>query len=103
VNAYRLLIRPEAAREVDQAARWYDARQRGLGPEFLRSFRAAADALRRNPLIYQNVTGDARRVLLRRFPYSIFYEVHGSDVVILACFHEARDPEDWQRRVTEGP
>lgn len=36
---------------------------------------------------------------MRRLPYSIFYEVHGSDVVILACFHEARDPELGQRRL----
>lgn len=68
----------------------------------MRAFRSAADSLRRNRFIYQIVAAEARRVVLRRFPYSIFYEVHGSEVVILACFHEARDPEEWQRRLTRG-
>jgi plasmid stabilization system protein ParE len=101
-SSYRLVIRPEAKAELTEGTRWYEARTRGLGREFLRAFRAATGPLRRNPFMYPIVVGEGRRVLLRRFPYSIFYEVHGSDVVILACFHEARDPEEWQRRITEG-
>jgi plasmid stabilization system protein ParE len=100
VNRYRLVIRPEADRELAEAARWYEERERGLGREFLRAFRAATDVLRRNPSLYRIVVEQARRVLLRRFPYSIFYEIHGTDVVVLACFHEARDPEEWQRRTS---
>ena len=97
---HRLIIRPEAVAEVSEATGWYEQRESGLGRDFLRSFRAAAAALRRNPLHYQIVAGDARRVVLRRFPYSIFFEVHGSDVVVLACFHESRDPAEWRERIS---
>jgi toxin ParE1/3/4 len=96
-HRYRLVIRPEPRNEV---AKWYDAREQGLGRDFLRAFRAATDVLRRNPLQYQVVFEDMRRVILRRFPYSVFYEIHGSDVVILGCMHGARDPEEWQKRAT---
>jgi plasmid stabilization system protein ParE len=96
--SYRLVIRPEADAEVAEAARWYDSQERGLGREFLRSFRAATALLRRNPFQYQKVTMESRRVLLRRFPYSVFYEVHGNEVVILACFNTGRDPQHWQER-----
>lgn len=101
-NQYRLLIRPEAREEVAEAAGWYDARERGLGRDFLRAFRAATDLLKRNPLHYQIVFAEMRRVLLRRFPYGVFYEIHGSDVVVLGCMHEARNPEEWQKRATGG-
>lgn len=63
--SYRSTIRPEADEEVAEAARWYEARERGLGREFLRAFRAATAALRRNPFLYQTVVEEARRVLLR--------------------------------------
>ncbi len=96
---YRLVIRPEAAEEVAEATVWYEERARGLGRDFLRAFRAAAAVLRRDPLLYQPVAADARRVVLRRFPYSVFYEVHGSEVVVLACFHESRDPAEWRERI----
>jgi toxin ParE1/3/4 len=99
-DRYRLLIRPEARAEVAEAAAWYEARERGLGRDFLRAFRAATDLLRRNPLHYQIVFAEMRRVLLRRFPYGVFYEIHGPGVVVLGCMHEARDPEEWQKRAS---
>lgn len=97
---YRLIAGKGVGRELADAVQWYEDRDAGLGTEFLRVFRAATAALRRNPLLYQIVMGNARRVPLRRFPYSILYEVHSDDVVILACFHESRDPDEWQRRIT---
>jgi toxin ParE1/3/4 len=100
VSGYRLLIRPEARADVAEAAAWYETQEEGLGREFLRAFRAATDPLRRNPLHYQIVFEEMRRVLLRRFPYGVFFEVHATDVVVLGCMHGARDPEAWQRRAT---
>jgi plasmid stabilization system protein ParE len=50
--------------------------------------------------LYAPVEEEVRRVLLRRFPYSIFYEARSSDVVVLACFHSARDPQEWKERIT---
>ena len=96
---YRLVLLAEAESELLEAARWYEDQERGLGHAFLRAFRAATAPLRRNPFLYQIIEGEARRVLLRRFPYGIIYEVHGSDVVLLACFHSSRDPQEWQRRI----
>jgi plasmid stabilization system protein ParE len=99
---YRLRIRPEASDEIRGAAGWYEGQRPGLGRDFLRAFRAAIDPLRANPLLYQAVAEDARRVLLGRFPFAVFYEVHGPEVVILACIHQARDPEEWERRITRS-
>ena len=78
------------------------SQERGLGREFLRAFRAATAVLRRTPLHYQPIEEEARRVLLRRFPYAVFFEVHDSDVVILSCLPTARDPEEWRRRITRS-
>ncbi|MFL5382914.1 MAG: type II toxin-antitoxin system RelE/ParE family toxin [Longimicrobiaceae bacterium] len=100
---YHIVIQPIAKAEVAEAAQWYESQERGLGREFLRAFRAGTAVLRRNPLQYQTVDEETRRLLLRRFPYSVFYEVHGSTVVVLACVHQARDPALWQQRVTRRP
>jgi plasmid stabilization system protein ParE len=97
---YRVVIQPVAKTEVAEAAAWYESQERGLGREFLRAFRAGTAILKRNPFQYQTVDEQTRRLLLRRFPYGVFFEVHGSDVVILACVHQARDPALWQERVT---
>lgn len=96
---YRLVIQPEAEEEVAEAAQWYEAREPGLGREFLRAFRAVIAVLRRTPFHYQVLQADARRVIMRRFPYMIIYEIHDTVVVVHACFHTARDPREWQERI----
>lgn len=97
-RSYRLVTRPEAEEEVREAGAWYESRRRGLG----REFRVSTTALRQNPLQHQIVLELAGRVLLRRFPYGVIHEFHRAEAVILACFHEARDPVEWQERVTRN-
>lgn len=45
----RLRLLPDAQREVDEAAGWYEARSPGLGLEFLRAFDVACNTIRRHP------------------------------------------------------
>lgn len=40
-----------------------------------------------------------RRALVRRFPYSVFYEFAEDAITIHAVFHSARDPEKWRSRL----
>jgi hypothetical protein len=44
------------------------------------------------------VTGDCRRVLLRRFPFSMVYRVLGDEFLVIAVFHHRRDPSKLARR-----
>ena len=98
---YRVIIRPEAEEEAADAARWYEAQSRGLGRAFVRSFRAVSRSLRNNPLRFPVVADEARRALMGRYPYGVFFEVHDNEVVVLACFHLARDPDSLQRRLRQ--
>jgi plasmid stabilization system protein ParE len=95
----RILFRPEAEAEIAAAMEWYEARMRGLGAEFLRSLEATVSAVQRRPASYPMVFGDARRAVLRRFPYSLIYVESGSDVLIVACIHGRRDPRRWRERL----
>ena len=60
--------------------------QRGLGLEFLDQLRTTYDQIA------------ARRALLRRFPYAVYFAVEGDLVIVLAVLHGSRDPAEWQRR-----
>jgi plasmid stabilization system protein ParE len=41
----------------------------------------------RNPFYY----GDFRRLLTNRFPYKVFYRIHGDRVVVFRILHAKRD------------
>ena len=96
---YQILVRPEAAREVQAAFDWYEEKSVGLGLEFLRAADACLAGVKRNPLAFPAVHGQVHRALLRKFPYMLFYIVEEESIIVLACFHAKRSPIDWLRRV----
>jgi toxin ParE1/3/4 len=98
---YNVIVRPEAAREIQEAFDWYEGRSKGLGFDFLRVADACLSSVQRSPTAYQVVHERVRRALLRKFPYALFYLVTNDLIVVLACFHIKRSPADWQRRTDE--
>jgi len=97
--AARLIIVPEAARDIDEAYGWYESQRVGLGEEFLSCVEACIQAICRMPETHEKVYEDYRRGLVRRFPYAVFYEHAFGAVTVYCAFHTARDPEKWRERL----
>jgi plasmid stabilization system protein ParE len=93
-----IIVRQEAQREVQEAFQYYQDRSKGLGFEFMRSLDAALQSVKRNPLAYHKIYKETRRVLLRKFPYALFYVAEENRIVVIACFHQKRSEIDWLRR-----
>lgn len=96
----RLIVRPVAEQDLTDAQDWYDEQRPGLGAEFRdlidHTMRRILETPRLYPEVYQNV----RRVVLRRFPYLLYYVLTGEAVVILACLHGKRDPALIESRLS---
>ncbi|MGH7710565.1 MAG: type II toxin-antitoxin system RelE/ParE family toxin [Gemmatimonadaceae bacterium] len=94
----QLRVLPEARREIEDAADWYEARSPGLGLEFLRAFDVVCATIGRHPASFRLVHRQTRRALLRRFPYAVFFNVTSDEVLIQAVMHGRRHPKHWRRR-----
>jgi toxin ParE1/3/4 len=92
------LLRPAAVADLRSAYQWYQAERAGLGEEFLQTVRAAVERATAAPQAYAVVHRDTRRVLLRRFPYGVFFRLVDKTVVIVACYHLHRKPASWKLR-----
>jgi plasmid stabilization system protein ParE len=99
--AARLIIAPEAAQDIDQAYEWYECRRIGLGEDFLSAVDASIQVVCREPKIHAKAHEDYRRALVRRFPYSIFYEYADDTVTVYCVFHTSRDPRKWRKRLSD--
>lgn len=88
----RVVIRSEARLELLDAKVWYEAQAEGLGLEFVRAFEVALQSACRNPAGFAEAEDGSRRVVLRRFPYSLYYRVAGDQLQVLAVFHHRRPP-----------
>lgn len=95
---YQVLLRPDAELDIQDAFEWYEQRQKGLGSEFVRMVDSCLSQIQKNPMAYPTIHREIRRVLLRRFPYGVFYllEAERERIVVLACIHASRDPKRWK-------
>jgi toxin ParE1/3/4 len=95
----RVIVRPAAAADIEQAYEWYESQRPGLGEEFLVALAMTRDQVIEHPEAFPLLHRNTRRALIpRRFPYGLFYRVHDDLVVIVACMHAKRDPRQWQAR-----
>ena len=81
---------PAVDAELQEAARWYDARCQGMGDQFIDAVRAAVRGAARAPMRYAIRFVDVRRVLLKRFPYSVWYFPQGDRIFVLSVMHESQ-------------
>lgn len=96
---YRLLVRRPAKVDIRAAARRYELQQPGLGREFVAEVDAALNRVAENPLQYQVLHREARRAIVHRFPYGVFYRIEASNIVVFCVSHLHRDPAWWKARV----
>ena len=84
-------IRPEAENDLIAARDWYDERRSGLGDEFLDEISLAMLQLESSPererLYYRNF----RRIIVRRFPYKVFYQIIDNRVVVFRVLHAKQE------------
>jgi toxin ParE1/3/4 len=100
----RLPVLVRRAAELDLAAieDWYDTQRRGLGDEFRQAVDEAIARIAESPLAYPERYRGTRRILLRRYPYVLWYRPSQSLVIVLACVHGKRDPREIRSRLRRG-
>jgi plasmid stabilization system protein ParE len=96
---YVVIVQPEAEADINDAYRWYENREPGLGGEFLGEVTTALSRIANNPLHYPELYGTARRGCVRRFPYIVIYVVRLDQIVILAVLHQRQNPRLGEGRV----
>jgi hypothetical protein len=94
----RVVSHPEADEELEAAARWYEARQPGLGDDFLDDFELALRRVTHDPQRPRFIQGLNRKLNLYRFPYAIVYELQQDVLFVKAVMHLHRRPYYWRHR-----
>ncbi len=95
----KLVIVAPALAELRDAAAFYAASANAdLGFAFVVEFERAVNLIRDNPEAGALFRGTRRRYLLRRFPYSVIYQMTADELRVIAIAHHRRRPGYWARR-----
>ena len=94
----RLRVRKTARAEIAAAFDWYLERSPAAAGRFLEAVDEALRLIEEVPERHPIIRGRLRRVLLRRFPYAIYYKVYQSTITVVGVIHGHRHPDTWLRR-----
>ena len=94
-----LILLLQADHDIQTAFNRYEEFQARRGEVFMRCLDAALTLLRQHPEVAPAYGGRYRRMLIRDFPYGIFYEVQPKRILVGAIMDLRQDPETIRRKL----
>lgn len=95
----QLIYHPQVRDDLAEAAGFLEEKRTGLGADFLVEAEKTVRAVADSPLRFRLLRDGTRRALLERFPYAVYFDQAGSEVIrILVITHCARRPGHWYGR-----
>jgi plasmid stabilization system protein ParE len=97
----RIKLLPAARADLVQGFRFYGRQLEGLGEYFLDSLYSDIESLRINAGVHAIHFGRFHRLLSKRFPFAIYYQVATSEIHVIAVL-DARQGPAWLRQQVAG-
>jgi plasmid stabilization system protein ParE len=95
----RVVFASQAREEILEATAYYRDRSRQVAEKFGIDIAGAIDLLQQFPGAGSAISRNARRLLLRNFPYQFIYRVEREDIRVYAVAHLKRRPRYWKERL----
>jgi plasmid stabilization system protein ParE len=93
-----LAFHEEASAEYHNAIRWYEQRSKRAAFRFEDEVERVLGAIISNPELFPRYDAENHFALLKRFPYSVVYQVYENRIYVIAIAHSSRAPEYWRGR-----
>jgi plasmid stabilization system protein ParE len=97
--ATQVVLVPEAESGVREAYEWYESQDRGLEEEFLHCLESGFSQIAQKPEIFPIRFGSFRRILLRRFPFAVYYDHDNHSIYVYYIFHCSQNPAKLAKRL----
>jgi toxin ParE1/3/4 len=88
---WRVVIRPQAEADLREARNWYENQRVGLGEQFVAQTGTTIQRLLQDPELHPDYYRGFRRIMMRRFPYKLFYRLEGNQIIVFRILHARRD------------
>ena len=88
----RLRYAEQALLEIDNAMQWYENQVKGLELTFLDCVEETIRLILANPVLYPIKHKKFRGAQISKFPFTIFYVVHQTEIIIYSVFDNRRNP-----------
>lgn len=97
MSEFTVVLAPAAENDIAEAFGWYQERNATAADAFRAEVFETIDRLVEAPLSWPSDDEGNRTRVVKRFPYTVWFEVLGSTVTVLAIAHHRRRPGYWRR------
>jgi len=98
VSRFVITLLPEAEAEMRDAFLWYFERNVLIADGFRLEVSGAIDGLEDTAADWPKDGDGVHFYHLKHFPYTVWYEIEGTKVTVLAVAHQRREPRYWDTR-----
>ena len=102
MSRFQVQVLPEAEAEIGEAFLWYLARSPLAADAFRAEVFDKIDGLRSDADSWPKDGDGIHLRILSRFPYTVHYDLTGTQVTVLAVSHHRRLPGYWHGRERTG-
>lgn len=98
--SYSVFYHKQAEEEVKEIIDWYLERSDTAAAGFLSRLKLAELSIQSTPFAYRIISSaGVRRIVVKKFPYKIYFTVEGAVIYILAIIHFSRSVRYTTRRL----
>jgi len=88
--SHRIILSPGARADIESAIRWYQREDINVSVRFEADTHAILRRIGQNPRAFPILRNTIRHAPMKRFPYSVYFEITGDAVFVRAVFHQRR-------------
>ena len=93
-----IIVRPVADAEFVESIDHYKQVGEAVARDFARTIDDVIREVALTPKRYPIVEGDVREAPVGGFPFAVYYRVRANRLIVLAIYHQSRDPSGWKTR-----
>ncbi|WP_449401012.1 type II toxin-antitoxin system RelE/ParE family toxin [Chryseobacterium wanjuense] len=98
---YKLIIKPEAENDLDQAIEWYKEQNKNLILQLLNEIEEGFNKVQNYPEHYQKRYKEIRIIFIKKFPYGIYYTIENDKIFVHAVLHNKQNPQNVSKRTKQ--
>ncbi|MGK0412382.1 MAG: toxin ParE1/3/4 [Polaribacter sp.] len=87
---FKIVIKPEAEKELLEALEWYDLKKDNLGTELFIEISKVLDTIKENPNLFQKRYKIFRVSFTKKFQYGIHYTLENNTIFVHAILHTSQ-------------
>ena len=101
MKKHTVKLTENAKEDILHQAKYYEEQQENLGKDFLEKVEHTLQRIEENPEQFPKIYRKVRSAIVNKFPHKVLFVVEKIDAIVIAVFHQKKNPKSLKERITK--